>query len=81
MRTRLVHPTVETTLRFRGFSAPGVGVGPVFAEVGGHSTYAFSYPLAFDRDHLSKQAFGAFRRVSPQVALAGFCAHELSGTS
>jgi len=54
MRTRWVHPTVETTLRFRGFSAPGIGVGPILADVGGHATYAFGYSLAFDRDHLGK---------------------------
>ena len=81
MRTRWMHPTIEIILRFHGFSAPGVGVGPILTEVGGHSTNAFRDPLAFDRDHLSKQAFGAFMRPAPQVAFTGFCAYELSGAS
>jgi hypothetical protein len=81
MRTRWVHPTVEIPLGFCGFPTPGVGVGPVLAEVGGHSTYTFRDPLAFDRDHLSKQAFGAFMRPAPQVAFTGFCTDELSGAS
>jgi hypothetical protein len=78
---RLVHPAVETTLGFRGFTTPGVGVSAVLTEIGGHTTYAFGYPLAFDRDHLGKQAFGTFGCTAPKMTLAGLGAYELAGAS